>query len=139
MNSLYAKFFQYLEDIGEQRVPFEIKLLSPDQFPLTPKDLDIKGNFVLFDDRITSLPDNLQVEGGFDLGYTEIESLPNNLQVGGDLELNNTIITSLPNDLQVGGDLYLNDTPLSSKTEAEIRQMAPGIKGKIWGLEKIKQ
>ena len=116
MNPLYLKFFQYLEDIGEQRVPLRFKLLNPDQFTITPEDLDIKGDLDLHDTPITSLPDNLKV--------------------GGDLNLNGTSITSLPNNLQVGGDLGLGYTPLSSKTEAEIRQMAPGIKGEIFvGLE----
>jgi hypothetical protein len=111
MNSLYLKFFQYLEDIGEQRVPLKAKLLDPDQFTITPEDLDVKGDLYFLDSPITLLPDNLQV--------------------GGNLSLFNTKITSLPNNLQVGGDLLLSKTPLSSKTEAEIRQMAPGIEGEI--------
>jgi len=135
MNPLHIKFFQYLEDIGERRVPLRVKLSFPDQFTITPEDLDVKGNLDLHDTPITSLPDNLKVKGDLNLNGTSITSLPNNLQVGGDLGLGYTKITSLPKNLKVKGNLYLNNTPLSSKTEAEIRQMAPGIKGEIWGLE----
>ena len=46
MDPLYAKFFQYLEDIGKQRVPLKVKLLFPDQFTITPEDLDVKGSIV---------------------------------------------------------------------------------------------
>jgi len=119
MNPLHAKFFQYLEDMGEQRVPLEIKFSDSDQFTLTPEDLDVKGNLDLSETSITSLPDNLKVKGN--------------------LNLSETSITSLPDNLKVKGNLYLEGTPLSSKTEAEIRQMAPGIKGEIKGLKKTKQ
>ena len=136
MNSLYAKFFQYLEDIGEQKIPLNVKFSNLDQFPLTPEDLNVKGNLDLGYTPITSLPDNLQVGGDLDLTNILITSLPDNLQVGGDLDLWGTKITSLPDNLKVGGDLFLSKTPLSSKTEAEIRQMAPGIEGEIFGLNK---
>ena len=82
MDPLYAKFFQYLEDIGEQRVPLIVKLLDPDQFTITPEDLNVKGNLDLSYTSITSLPDNLQVGGNLNASYTKITSLPDNLQVG---------------------------------------------------------
>ena len=67
-----------------------------------------------------------------DLGGTPINSLPDNLKVGRNLYLNNTPITSLPDNLEVGGYLYLSDTPISKKyTAQEIRQMVPGVKGRI--------
>ena len=137
MNSLHAKFFQYLEDIREQEIPIEVKLSSPDQFPLTPEDLDVKGDLSLaFNKKITSLPDNLKVKGYLDLTSTTITSLPNNLQVEGSLYLSRTEISSLPKDLQVGNFFVLDKTPLSFKTYDEIYQMAPGIKGSIFGLNK---
>ncbi len=136
MDPLYAKFFQYLEDIGEQKFPLKIKFLNPDQFTITPEDLDVKGSLDLSKSKITSLPDNLKVEGYLDLyGTSTITSLPDNLQVGNNLYLTGTKITSLPKDLQVKGSIFLFNTPLFFKTEAEIRQMAPGIKGEIFGLK----
>jgi len=112
MNPLYFKFFKYLEDIGEQEAPLKIKLLYPNEYKITPEDLHIKGNF--------------------DLANTSITSLPDNLQISGDLDIGNTRITSLPSSLKVKGNILIYGTPLESKTEEEIRQMAPGIRGEIW-------
>ena len=89
-------------------------------------DLDLNGT------PITSLPDNLKVGGDLSLNNTPITSLPDNLTVGGYLYLNGTPITSLPDNLKVGGSLYLRNTPLSkTHTVYQIRQMAPGVKGRI--------
>jgi hypothetical protein len=42
-------------------------------------------------------------------------------------------IKTLPSTLKVGGDLFLKGTPIIEMyTEEEIRQMAPGISGKIY-------
>ena len=88
--------------------------------------LDLRGT------PITFLPNDLTVGGGLDLEDTPITSLPDNLTVGGYLYLNGTPITSLPDNLKVGGSLYLRNTPLSkTHTVYQIRQMAPGVKGRI--------
>ena len=72
-------------------------------------------------------------KGDLDLSNTPITSLPTNLQVGGYLYLVNTPITSLPTNLQVGGYLDLENTPLSKKyTIEQIKQMVPGVEGKIY-------
>ena len=155
METKFINFFKYLEDKGEQRTPLRIKLRNPEQFEITPEDLNVKGDLNLYYAKITSLPDNLKVGRDLNLGSTpitslpdglkvgrdlflidskKITSLPNDLKVGGTLNLSRTLITSLPKDLKVGGNLDLRNTPLSSKTEAEIRQMAPNIKGEIIGL-----
>ena len=135
METKLINFFKFLEDKEGQRAPLRIKLLNPKQFEITPEELIVKGDLDLSYIKITSLPDGLEVEGNLYLSGTLITSLPNGLKVGGDLDLPYTEITSLPKDLKVEGDLYLNDTPLSFKTRAEIRQMAPNIKGGIIGLK----
>jgi hypothetical protein len=52
------------------------------------------------------------------------------------LNLRNTPITSLPDNLKVEGDLDLTNTPISEKyTKEQIKQMVPGVKGDIYGVE----
>lgn len=156
MNSLYIKFFKYLEDTEGQKTPLKVKLLNPKEFKLTPEDLKVEGYLNLYFSPITSLPKGLEIEGSLNLTDSKITSLPNGLKVRDNLYLSGTKITSLPDDLKVGGelrlnfvpitllpkglevgrDIYLKYTPLESKTEEEIRQMAPGIKGGIFGLKK---
>jgi hypothetical protein len=128
--ALQKKIQQYIKDGGEGDLDLR-------NTPITslPNNLEVGGYLNLANTPITSLPNNLKVRSGIDLEETPITSLPNNLQVGGSLDLTYSDITSLPNDLKVRGSLYLGGTPLSSKTEAEIRQMAPGIKGEIFGLK----
>lgn len=116
MEPKLINFFKFLEDKGEQRAPLKVKLLNPEQFEITPEDLKVEGYLDLENTPITSLPDGLEVENG--------------------LGLRGSSIISLPKDLKVGGNLYLSYTPLSSKTEAEIRQMAPNVKGEIFGVKK---
>jgi hypothetical protein len=55
------------------------------------------------------------------------------LKVGGYLNLSNTAITSLPDNLKVGEDLHLFNTPITEKySKKEIKQMVPGVKGRIY-------
>ena len=98
-----------------------------------PADLKVGGHLWLTGTEIQSLPDNLKVGGYLSLTSTSIKSLPDNLQVGGNLDLYSTPIQSLPADLKVGGDLGLFNTPLTNKyTKEQIREMCPGIKGKVY-------
>jgi hypothetical protein len=42
-------------------------------------------------------------------------------------------VTSLPDNLTVNGELYLYNTPISKKyTKEQLKQMLPGVKGKIF-------
>ena len=92
-----------------------------------------KGNLNLNYTPITSLPSGLSVEGYLNLYNTPIKSLPSGLKVGESLYLDSSEITSLPFDLKVEGKVSLYHTPLSkSHTRAQIKQMAPGIKGYIY-------
>jgi len=134
MNPLYFKFFKYLEDIGEQKIPLEVKLLNLDKFELTSDDLHVKESLNLSRTSLTSLPDGLKVDGNLDLSLcTNLTSLPDNLEVGGYLALYGcTSLTSLPDGLKVDGILDVRKTFLASKTKFRIRRMIPGFKGKIW-------
>ena len=135
MEPKFVNFFKFLEDKEGKKTPLKIKLLHSKQFEITPEDLDVEGNLNLDSTKITSLPNGLKVRGYLSLFDTSITSLPKDLKIRGNLYLSNTKITSLPNGLEVGGNLYLYETPLSSKTETEIRQMAPNIKRKIYGVK----
>jgi len=99
-----------------------------------PPNLSIGGGLLIYGCKnLKSLPSGLRVENLIDLTGTPITSLSPGLSVGGDLYLSDTKITLLPPSLSVGGDLKLFNTPLSkSHTEKQIRQMAPGVKGKIY-------
>jgi hypothetical protein len=114
--TLIVKLFQYLENIGEQKIPLTIKLINPDFFSFSPKDLNVKGDFMIPDNILKDfkLPDNLMVSGDFQLDNTNIRSFPKNLQVGGDLYFTATLITSVPNDLKVGGSIYLGNNKITS-------------------------
>ena len=134
MESLIIQFFQYLEDIGEQKIPLEVKLLNLDKFELTSDDLHVKESLNLSRTSLTSLPDGLKVDGNLDLSLcTNLTSLPDNLEVGGYLALYGcTSLTSLPDGLKVDGILDVRKTFLASKFLFRIRRMVPGVKGKIW-------
>jgi hypothetical protein len=102
--------------------------------PITslPDNLTVGGTLNLINTKITSLPENLKVGGSLYLSDTPITSLPKNLTVGNYLDLRNTKITSLPKNLKVGDSLYLENTPISKQyTKEEIKQMVPGVEGKI--------
>jgi hypothetical protein len=93
-----------------------------------------KGNLDLYRSDVKSLPDNLQVNGNLYLRYTKIKSLPKNLKVTGKLDIVGTLIPTLPKDLQVGGVLKISASKIDKNyTEEEIRKMAPGVTGEIWG------
>ena len=111
------------------------------------KLLDILENKILVPLRVGERAKNYQIilqkkiqqyikdggKGDLDLYGAPITSLPSDLSVGGGLNLEGSEITSLPSGLTVGGNLNLYNTPLSkSHTRAQIRQMAPGIKGYIY-------
>ena len=105
------EFFEYLEKKEGRKIPLRVKLLTG--MPLTPEELN--------------------VEGDLDLSYSKVTSLPEGLEVGGYLSLHHTSITSLPKGLKVGGSLWLGNTPLSEKyTSEQLKEMYPGIKGKIY-------
>ena len=128
------KFFKYLEEIGEKRIPLILKVNNPTTFKLTPEDFKekniklgsttieslpdflkkVEGDLDLAFSEIKSLPDDLEVRGGLYLGYSQIESLSNNLKVGGNLDLNSTPLKFIPSGLEVGGNLYLLGTPITS-------------------------
>ena len=127
--ALQKQVQQYIKDGGKGD-------LDLNSTPITslPSGLSVGGNLNLsYCEKLTSLPSSLSVGGYLNLGYTKITSLPSDLSVGGGLNLEGSEITSLPSGLTVGGNLNLYNTPLSkSHTRAQIRQMAPGIKGYIY-------
>lgn len=115
------------------KFPIEIKLF---QFPksITPEDLNIEGDILLWYSPIKFLPNNLTVNGNLNLYKTEVESLPNNLTVNGKLDVTNTNISSIPNNLNVK-DIILYGTPLDKKyTNEEIVQI---IKKKGGNVENV--
>jgi hypothetical protein len=126
------RIFDFLEEKGEQNVPFLWK--HKNNIPFTEEELNVKGNLDFFETKITSLPEGLKVGGDLDLANSDITSLPEGLKVGGDLDLRLTEIALLPEGLEVGGDLYIWETPLEKYTDDELRKMVkPGfIKGKIY-------
>jgi len=149
MNPL--NLFKYLEKEKGRPIPIEIKLING--LPLTPQELNVKGNLDLSGTPIESLPQGLQVRGdlylygtsitslpqGLKVGYlslenTPIASLPKGLKVGRALNLWSTSIASLPPDLQVEENLWIEDTPLAKKSDEEIRAMLKTgyIKGIIY-------
>ena len=118
-----------------------------------PDGLEVGGWLDLHNSYIKSLPDGLKVGGGLSVNNCKyIESLPDNLKVGGRLNLKNTKIKIFPLGLEVESDIYadnseitiilsdikvkgnvnLKNTPISKKyTEAQLKQMCPGIEGEI--------
>jgi hypothetical protein len=132
MNPL--NLFKFLEKEKGRPIPFEVKLVNG--LPLTPEELDVKGNLMLYNSKISSLPQGLKIEGFFDLENMPIKSFPSNLQVGNFLDIRGTKIDSLPPDLKVGGNFYIKDTPLAEKSYEEIRAMLTTgyIKGNIYNF-----
>jgi len=93
-------------------------------------DLEFVGNLNLGSSKIESLG-NLTKAKELTLSWTPIKSLGNLKEVNR-LHLYGSMIESLPPDLKVKKYINIGRTPLSEKyTEEEIRQMVPGIKGKI--------
>jgi hypothetical protein len=132
MEKIY-NLFKFIEDkYPEYGIPLTYKLVNG--IPLTKEELNIEGDLDLDYSHVTSLPDNLTISG-YLLLYNcyKLTALPKGLTVGESLNLRGCVnLKSLPKGLVVGGDLYLGNTPIDKKyTEAEIREMCPGIKGKI--------
>jgi hypothetical protein len=142
------KIQQYIKDGSQGNLNLNGTLITS-----LPNNLTVNGGLYLSETPITKLPDNLKVSGDIYLTRTKITSLPNNLTVGedlyldgtlitklpdnltvvGSLNLDHTLVTSLPNNLTVGGYLYLERTPISKKyTEEQLKEMLPGVKGKIF-------
>ena len=97
-----------------------------------PKTLEVRDYLDLSYTPVTNLPNGLKVGNWLGIRGTKITNLPNNLEISGDLFMELNKIESLPKDLKVGGDLYIDQTPLKDKYSiADIRKMAPGIKGDI--------
>jgi len=93
-------------------------------------DLEFVGRINLNNTKIKSLG-NLTKAKDLVLSWLPIESLDNLKEVN-NLHLHGSLIKSLPPDLKVKKYINIGKTPLSEKyTEEEIRQMVPGIKGKI--------
>jgi|14BtaG_2_1085337.scaffolds.fasta_scaffold15340_3 hypothetical protein len=100
--------FKFLEKKDNRPIPFNLKLIH--ELPLTPEELNIKGDLKISpegwgsksDALLASLPAGLKVKGNVDVRGSQLASLPDNLEVGGDLWLDNTPIASLPDNLKVG-------------------------------------
>jgi hypothetical protein len=133
-NTNIYNLFNFIEDKYPQyRTPVILKLANNE--PLNKQELDIEGSIsLMLIDSIKTLPNNLKVKGSLDLHLCKnLESLPRGLEVGRELVLSKTNIKELPSDLKVKDYIVLMDTPLSEKyTEAEIKEMCPGIKGDIY-------
>ena len=127
-----TNLFKYLEK--EKGIPIPLRLKFIFGLPLTPDELNVRGDLSLYRTEITSLPQGLKVEGFLDLDNTEISFLPPGLKVGGSLYLDNTEISFLPPDLKIEENLYVISTPLAKKQTSEIRAMLKTgyIKGKIY-------
>jgi len=116
-------FFNFLEEKEGKRVSLKAKLSNPDDFKISPEELNVEGDLRLNSTEITQLPNNLQVGGDLWIYRTSITKLPDNLHVGGSLYLYYTYDKQLPDNLQVGGDLYLYGTPISkTMSRKQIRQ-----------------
>ena len=117
------RIFDFLEEKGEQRIPFLWKWKN--EIPLTEKDLDIEGDLDLTYSNIESLPEGLEVSGDLILSYCEnISSLPEGLIVRGNLILQDcSQLYSLPKGLKVGGTLYIDMSPLGNYSNGELRNM----------------
>ena len=131
-NTVLKIIFDFLEEKGEQRVPFLWKWKNG--IPLIEEDLEVGGDLNLQDSKITSLPNGLVVGGDLILsGCESLYSLPEGLEVGDSLDLIESSVEFLPKGLKVGRDLYIDETPLTKYTDEELREMIkPGfIKGEI--------
>jgi hypothetical protein len=125
----YDKIQEYIRNGSEGDL-----ILMYSQIKFLPRNLTkVGGNLNLMYSQIEKLPDNLIVNGYLWLDNCKnLQSLPNGLKVYGDLDLRFTNITFLPSDLEVGGILYLFGTPIANRyTKEQIREMIPGVKGRI--------
>ena len=126
------RIFEFLEEKGEQRIPFLWKWKN--EIPLTEEDLNVQGDLDFSQSEIESLPEGLKISGDLDLSYTYIRSLPKGLKVGGHLDLIESDIKFLPKGLEVGRNLYIDDSPLIKYSDKQLREMVePGfINGEIF-------
>ena len=113
------RIFDFLEEKGEQRIPFLWKWKN--EIPLTEEDLNVQGDLDFSQSEIKSLPEGLKISGDLDLSYTYIRLLPKGLKVGGHLDLTESDIEFLPKGLEVGGDLILDGC-------ADIKTLPKGLK-----------
>ena len=128
MVAIQKQIQQYIKDGSQGGLD-----LSGTPIRSLPQGLQVDGSLYLSGTPIESLPQGLRVGGSLYLRGTQIRSLPQGLRVRGFLDLRDTPIRSLPQGLQVDGGLDLQNTPLSETyTEQEIRQMVPGVKGRIY-------
>jgi hypothetical protein len=132
MEKIY-NLFKFIEDkYPEYRTPFKYKIIY--EIPITEEELNIEGDLDLDDSHVTSLPDNLTISGYLFLRRcTKLRSLPNNLTVSiGVILVGCTNLKRLGRNLSIGGGIILKNTPIAEKyTEAEIKEMCPGIGGNI--------
>ena len=143
--------FELIEKKRGFRVPLQYKLTCAPEL-ITEEDLDVKGDLYLYNWGGVSLPEGLKVGGSLDLTLSKIKSLPpdlkvgenlnlrlskiislpSGLEVGRDFNISYTKITIVPQDLKVGGDLDTYATPIGREYDVEeIKEMCPGVKGKI--------
>ena len=108
---LVIKFFKFLEDKREKRIPLLYKLIH--KLPIEEEDLYIKGDLDLrYIESITTLPDNLHVKGRLLLAGTRIRHLPKGLKVGRSINMAGTPMEELPDNLFVNGDLNIARTTI---------------------------
>ena len=112
MANIY-NLFKFLEDKKGKKIPLRAKLIHAPE-TLTKEDLNVEGDFYLYNKPLSSLPDNFQVERHLFLDSTKISSLPDNLTVE--------------------RHLSLDQTPLAKKySEEQIRKMIEEKGGKVKG------
>jgi hypothetical protein len=140
LNLMYCINLRSLPDnlkVGRNIILFNCKSLRslPDNLRVVNGTLDLMGckNLQSLPDNLTTIKDSFYITDN-----PNIQSLPDNLTVGGNLYLMECKnLQSLPKDLKVGGDLYIRSTPIAEKyTKEQIKQMCPGVKGKIFGIKK---
>jgi len=130
MANIY-NLFKFLEEKKGKKIPLRAKLIHAPE-TLTKEDLNVEGDFYLYNKPLSSLPDNFQVERHLFLDSTKISSLPDNLTVGGNLSLEKTPLSSIPKNLKVGGVFFIGQTPLAKKySEEQIRKMIEEKGGKV--------
>lgn len=99
------KFFFFLEEKKQEKIPLNVKLLS--NIKLSKEDL-ICNDLILYNKKnIKKLPDNLTVTGGLDLAYSGLQKLPKNLKAKY-LHISYTKITEIPQDLEASFIFAMN-------------------------------
>lgn len=102
---IVSKFFVFLEEKKQQKIPLNVKLLS--NIKLSKEDL-ICSDLLLYNQKnIKKLPDNLTVTGRLDLAYSGLQKLPKNLKAKY-LHISYTKITEIPQDLEASFIFAMN-------------------------------